>query len=47
VLVYLAAFLLIDGESYWLWAQSDGTSLVFPNLVVSEDQTSSAIKPRP
>jgi pimeloyl-ACP methyl ester carboxylesterase len=45
LLVYLAAFLLRDGESLLAVAQSDGTSLVFPNLVVSEDQTSSAIKP--
>ena len=45
VLVYLAAYLLRDGESLLPVAQRDGTSLVFPNLVVSEDQTSSTIKP--
>jgi pimeloyl-ACP methyl ester carboxylesterase len=44
--VYLAAFLLRDGESLLPVAQSDGTSLVLPNLVVSEDQTSSTIKPQ-
>src|SRR5258706_226602 len=38
-------FLLRDGESLLPVAQSDGTSLVLPNLVVSEDQTSSTIKP--
>ena len=27
-------------------AQSDGSSLVFPNLVVSEDQTFATIKPQ-
>ena len=45
VLVYLAAYLLRDGESLLPVAQRDGTSLVLPNLVVSEDQTSSTIKP--
>ena len=43
--MYLAAYLLKDGESLLPVAQRDGTSLVFPNLVVSEDQTSSTIKP--
>ena len=46
LLVYLAAFLLRDGESLLPVAQSDGTSLVLPNLVVSEDQISSTIKPQ-
>ena len=45
VLVYLAAFLLRDGEALLPVAESDGTSLVLPNLVVSGDQTSSTIKP--
>src|SRR4029453_19384791 len=44
--MYLAAYLLRDGESLLPVAQSDGTSLVLPNLVVSEDQTSSTIKPQ-
>ena len=35
LLVYLAAFLVRDGESLLPVAQSDGTSLVLPNLVVS------------
>ena len=46
LLVYLAAFLLRDGESLLPVAQSDGTSLALPNLVVSGDQTSSTIKPQ-
>ena len=46
VLVYLAAYLLRDGESLLPVAQRDGTSLVFPNLIISEDQTSSTIKPQ-
>ena len=46
LLVYLAAYLLRDGESLLPVAQSDGSSLVFPNLVVSEDQTSCTIKPQ-
>ena len=45
LLVYVSAFLLRDGESLLPVAQSDGTSLVLPNLVISEDQTSSTIKP--
>ena len=45
LLVYLAAFLLRDGEALLPVAQRDGTSLVLPNLVVSDDQTSSTIKP--
>lgn len=46
LLVYVAGFLLRDGESLLAVAQSDGTSLVLPNLVISEDQTSSTIKPQ-
>ena len=46
LLVYLAAYLLRDGESLLPVAQSDGSSLVFPNLVVSEDQTFATIKPQ-
>jgi len=45
LLVYVSAFLLRDGESLLPVAQSDGTSLVLPNLVISDDQTSSTIKP--
>jgi pimeloyl-ACP methyl ester carboxylesterase len=45
LLVYVAAFLLRNGESLLPVAQNDGTSLVLPNLVISEDQTSSTIKP--
>ena len=45
LLVYLAGYLLRDGESLLPVAQTDGTSLVLPNLVVSKDQASSTIKP--
>lgn len=44
-LVYLAAFLLKDGQSLLQVAQEDGTSHVLPNLVVSEDQTYSNVRP--
>ena len=46
LLVYLAAYLMRDGESLMPVAQSDGSSLVFSNLVVSEDQTFATIKPQ-
>jgi pimeloyl-ACP methyl ester carboxylesterase len=39
VLVYLAAFLLRDGETLLQVAQTDGTSLALPNLVVGSDGT--------
>ena len=39
VLVYLAALLLRSGESALQVMRGDGTSLVLPNLVVSEDQS--------
>jgi pimeloyl-ACP methyl ester carboxylesterase len=38
-LVYLAALLLRSGESALQVMRGDGTSLVLPNLVVSEDQS--------
>lgn len=44
-LVYLAAFLLRDGQSLLQVAQEDGTSHVLPNLVVAEDQTYSNVRP--
>lgn len=43
-LVYLTAFLLRDGESLLNFLQEDTTSLVSPNLVVSEDQTSATVR---
>ena len=39
-LVYLAAFLLRNGESLLQVVQEDGTSMVLPNLVMAEDQSS-------
>ena len=42
VLVILAAYLLRDGESLLPVAQRDGTSLVLPNLIVSEDHKCSS-----
>ena len=44
VLVYLAAFLLRDGETLLWAAQVDGTSLVLPNLLVATHGTSSTIR---
>ena len=44
VLVYLAAFLLRDGETLLQVAQSDGTSLVLPNLLVAGDGTYSTVR---
>src|SRR5262249_33664037 len=43
-LVYLAAFLLREGESLGQVLREDATSLVRPNLVVSEDQRSTTIR---
>ncbi|MEJ0037002.1 MAG: alpha/beta fold hydrolase [Gammaproteobacteria bacterium] len=43
-LVYLCAFLLRDGECLTDVAGSDETSLVPPNMVMSEDKTSSVIR---
>src|SRR5262249_53253533 len=43
-LVYLAAFLLRDGQSLLQVAQEDGTSLVLPNLVMSEDGSSVTVR---
>ena len=44
VLVYLAAFLLRDGETLLQVAQIDGTSLVLPNLLVASDGTYSTVR---
>ena len=43
-LVYLAAFLLRDGESLLQVAQSDSASLVSPNLIVSDDQLYATVR---
>ena len=44
VLVYLAAFLLRDGETLLSTAQIDGTSLVLPNLLVEGDGTQCTVR---
>ncbi|NOX30216.1 MAG: alpha/beta fold hydrolase [Actinobacteria bacterium] len=44
-LVYLAAFLLADGQCLFDMAQLDPDNLVLPNLVFSEDQISTTFKP--
>ena len=44
VLVYLAAFLLRDGETLLQVAQTDGTSLVLPNLIVADDGTYTTVR---
>jgi pimeloyl-ACP methyl ester carboxylesterase len=44
LLVYLAAFLLRDGESLFEVGENETRSLVLPNLVVSEDGASATIK---
>jgi pimeloyl-ACP methyl ester carboxylesterase len=43
VLVYVTAFLLRDGESLHQVAETDKTSLIPPNIVVSEDNNSTTI----
>jgi pimeloyl-ACP methyl ester carboxylesterase len=43
-LVYLCAFLLRDGECLTDVASSDEGSLVAPNMVMSEDKTSSVVR---
>jgi len=43
-LVYLAAFLLRDGESLLQVAQMDGGSMVLPNLVIADDQSCATVK---
>ena len=43
-LIYLAAFLLRNGESLLQVAQEDGMSLVLPNLVMAEDQSSATVQ---
>ena len=42
-LVYVAAFLLRNGESLVEVAQTDTNALVMPNLVMSEDQTHATV----
>jgi pimeloyl-ACP methyl ester carboxylesterase len=44
VLVYLAAFLLRDGETLLGVAQLDGTSLALPNLLMASDGTCSTVR---
>src|SRR5215831_3369693 len=44
MLIYVTAFLLGDGESLLQVAQDDGTSLVLPNLVISEDRLSVTVR---
>jgi pimeloyl-ACP methyl ester carboxylesterase len=39
MLIYLAAYLLRDGETVMDWATSDTASLVMPNLDVGEDRS--------
>jgi len=43
-LVYVAAFLLRDGESIARTMRSDGSSLILPNLIVFEDGVSSIVR---
>jgi pimeloyl-ACP methyl ester carboxylesterase len=43
-LVYLAAFLLGDGETIARTMRADGTSLILPNLIVFEDGISSIVR---
>src|ERR1700736_4606143 len=43
-LVYLAAFLLRDGESVSRTMRADGSSLILPNLIVFEDGISSIVR---
>jgi len=43
-LVYLAAFLLRQGESLLQVVQEDGRSMVLPNLVMAEDQSSATVR---
>lgn len=44
LLVYLAAFLLRDGETLFSAAEDETGSLVLPNLVMSEDGSSATIR---
>ncbi len=44
LLVYLAAFLLRDGESVFSVGENDTESLILPNLVMSEDGSSAIIR---
>jgi pimeloyl-ACP methyl ester carboxylesterase len=43
-LVYLAAFLLDDGETIARTMRADGASLILPNLIVFEDGISSIVR---
>lgn len=44
MLVYLAAYLLHDGESVFSVGENDTESLILPNLVMSEDGSSATIR---
>jgi pimeloyl-ACP methyl ester carboxylesterase len=44
MLVYLAAFLLRDGETVFSVGENDTESLILPNLVMSEDGSSATIR---
>ena len=44
ILVYLAAFLLQNGEFLLQYGEPDKDSLVLPNLIMSEDQSFATIK---
>jgi len=44
LLVYLAAFLLRDGETLFSVAENETGSLILPNLVMSEDGASATIR---
>ncbi|MBA3793374.1 MAG: alpha/beta fold hydrolase [Rubrobacter sp.] len=44
LLVYLAAFLLRDGEVLFSVGENDTGSLILPNLVMSEDGSSATIR---
>lgn len=44
MLVYLAAFLLRDGETLFSVGENDTGSLILPNLVMSEDGSSATIR---
>jgi pimeloyl-ACP methyl ester carboxylesterase len=44
ILVYLAAFLLQNGEFLLQYAEQDKDSLVLPNLIMSQDQSFATLK---
>ncbi len=43
-LVYLSAFLLRQGESLLQVLQEDGRSMILPNMVMAEDQSSATVR---